>query len=72
MKLSKRYWLAWLAFLECCHLATGVDSYPPEVIQQVETSLLSLFGYKKRPPRVSIIIITITWNCQFFCVSDGP
>lgn len=52
MKLSKRYWLAWLAFLECCHLATGVDSYPPEVIQQVETSLLSLFGYKKRPPRM--------------------
>lgn len=59
MKLSQRYWLAWLAFLECCHLATGIITYPPdpEIIQQVETSLLSLFGYKKRPPRVSSLLV---------------
>lgn len=66
IKLTNRCWLTWLAIMECCHLATGVTSYPPDVIQQVENTLLSLFGHKKRPGRVSNHYYSnlISLNCQ--------
>ncbi|XP_066245557.1 protein decapentaplegic-like [Euwallacea similis] len=46
-------WLAWLAVLECCFLTSGViHTYPPEVIEKVESTLFSLFGHKKRPQKM--------------------
>ncbi|CAH1123688.1 unnamed protein product [Ceutorhynchus assimilis] len=52
MKFGNSCWLAWLAILECCCIASGADSYPKEHIKEIESNLLSLFGFKGRPQKV--------------------
>ncbi|XP_056636651.1 protein decapentaplegic [Diorhabda sublineata] len=48
MNLSNSFWLVVLAVLECCW-RTNSSEVPKDVQDQVETNLLSLFGFKGRP-----------------------
>ncbi|XP_072380184.1 protein decapentaplegic [Diabrotica undecimpunctata] len=48
MNLSNSFWLVVLAVLECCW-RTDSSNVPKEVKDQVESNLLSLFGFKGRP-----------------------
>ncbi|KAH1026602.1 protein decapentaplegic [Dendroctonus ponderosae] len=54
MNFSNSCWLLVLVtILECCCSATAIpDSYPQHIIEQVESSLLSLFGHRRRPQKV--------------------
>nr|WAH70828.1 decapentaplegic [Colaphellus bowringi] len=48
MNLSRMFWLVTLVVLECSW-KTLSSNIPKEVLTQVETNLLSLFGFKGRP-----------------------
>ncbi|XP_050299993.1 protein decapentaplegic [Anthonomus grandis grandis] len=52
MNLSNSCWPVFLAILECCCIASGADTYPKEHIKEIETNLLSLFGFKGRPEKI--------------------
>ncbi|KAL1509073.1 hypothetical protein ABEB36_003871 [Hypothenemus hampei] len=54
MNFGSNRWLVWLAILECFHFSSGnLEFYPPEVIERVEKSFLSLFGHKERPHKLN-------------------
>lgn len=48
MNLPSTLWLVLLAILECCY-RTYSSNVPKEVLAEVETNLMSLFGFKQRP-----------------------
>ncbi|KAJ8953833.1 hypothetical protein NQ318_006683 [Aromia moschata] len=49
MHLRNMCWLVILATLECCWKTSSSSNLPKEVLAEVETNLLSLFGFKNRP-----------------------